>query len=237
MILTKLVNGGELMLSKFYLLEKKRQLEIINAGFEVFGRYEYAKASTEIIAKKAGVSKGLLFFYFKNKRDFFIFLFKYAEQILRFEIDNEPTAGSKVVYESEFNSKSCITDFFEVIEFVTERKYAVLERMPYIMTFMLMAMHSKDDIVRDVLSAQKKEEIPPLTDNIFQSVNYDKFRSDVEPSTILEMLGYLLDGYIQTKLNMNDPIVLDELMQKYKQWAELLKRAAYREDKLKGESI
>lgn len=235
MLLTKSVNGGNAMVSKFYLLDKKRQIEIVNAGFEVFGRYEYAKASTETIAKKAGISKGLLFFYFKNKKEYFTFLYKYAEQIFRLEIDN--AISSSLLLESGLDTKNSTTDFFEVIEIVTQRKYAVLERMPYILTFMLMSIHSKDEIVRDVIAAQKKESEPLLAANIFQDVVYDKFRTDVEPSFILEMFGYLLDGYIQTKLNMNDPIVLEELMQKYKLWAKLLRRAAYQEDELKGEGL
>ena len=61
------------MNKKFYLLEEKRQLEIINAGFEIFGKYEYKKASTELIAQRAGISKGLLFFYFKINSSFISF--------------------------------------------------------------------------------------------------------------------------------------------------------------------
>ena len=52
------------MNDKFYLLEEEKQLKIINAAMEVFGKNEYKKASTDLIAAKAGISKGLLFYYF-----------------------------------------------------------------------------------------------------------------------------------------------------------------------------
>lgn len=61
------------MNEKFYQLEPQKQMDIINAGIEYFARFEYKKASTEDIARRAGISKSLLFHYFKNKETFFCF--------------------------------------------------------------------------------------------------------------------------------------------------------------------
>ncbi|MFR3292703.1 MAG: TetR/AcrR family transcriptional regulator [[Clostridium] innocuum] len=55
-------------MEKFEELSQEKQRRIIDAGMEVFGRYEYKKANTEDIAVKAGISKGLLFYYFKDKK-------------------------------------------------------------------------------------------------------------------------------------------------------------------------
>jgi len=46
--------GGS-MNNKFYQLESQKQMDIINAGIEYFARFEYKKASTEDIAKSAGI--------------------------------------------------------------------------------------------------------------------------------------------------------------------------------------
>ena len=46
----------------FALPEEKRQ-RILNAALEAFAKHEYKKASTDDIAAKAGISKGLLFYY------------------------------------------------------------------------------------------------------------------------------------------------------------------------------
>lgn len=58
---------------KFASLSQEKQMEIINAGLECFGQYGYKKANTEQIALKAGISKGLLFYYFRNKKTFYFF--------------------------------------------------------------------------------------------------------------------------------------------------------------------
>ena len=52
------------MENKFLELPKEKQLRIINAGMEYFGQYGYKNAKTDDIATKAGISKGLLFYYF-----------------------------------------------------------------------------------------------------------------------------------------------------------------------------
>ena len=57
---------------KFYMLPKEKQQIIINAGLECFGQYGYQKANTERIALKAGISKALLFHYFINKKNFYL---------------------------------------------------------------------------------------------------------------------------------------------------------------------
>lgn len=51
-------------------LPEEKQHAIYNAAMEVFGQYDYKRASTDLIAAKAGVSKGLLFYYFHNKKSY-----------------------------------------------------------------------------------------------------------------------------------------------------------------------
>ncbi len=48
-------------------LSEEKKNAVVNAALEVFGTNEYKRASTDLIAAKAGISKGLLFYYFKNK--------------------------------------------------------------------------------------------------------------------------------------------------------------------------
>lgn len=69
------------MSEKFQKLPEERQLAIINAAMEVFAQNEYNRASTDLIAAKAGISKGLLFYYFHNKRELYLYVYHYAAKI------------------------------------------------------------------------------------------------------------------------------------------------------------
>lgn len=97
-------------MEKFEELSQEKQRRIIDAGMEVFGRYEYKKANTEDIAAKAGISKGLLFYYFKDKKSFYMYLFQYCVTIVTKTLDDE-----------DFTK---ITDFFALMEFGAQKKNA-----------------------------------------------------------------------------------------------------------------
>lgn len=61
-------------------IEKKEK--IIKAGFELICEEGYHNTDTSKIAKKAGVSTGIVYQYFKDKRDIFMAgLEKYADEI------------------------------------------------------------------------------------------------------------------------------------------------------------
>ncbi len=51
---------------------EKRTASIIHAAFDVFTHEGYAAARMEDIAQKAGVTKGLLYFYYASKQDLFL---------------------------------------------------------------------------------------------------------------------------------------------------------------------
>lgn len=51
--------------------KKERPEEITAAAFEEFSRQGYAATRVEAVAKRAGVSKGLLYLYFKTKEELF----------------------------------------------------------------------------------------------------------------------------------------------------------------------
>ena len=56
---------------RFRELPEEKQLRILNAAMEVFAQNDYKKVSTDLIAAKAEVSKGLLFYYFRNKKELY----------------------------------------------------------------------------------------------------------------------------------------------------------------------
>ena len=73
-------------------IEKKNR--IIQAGFELFSEVGYYNTNTAEIAKRAGVSTGIVYGYFKDKRDILLdVLYVYVERVfapLLNTIDNIP---------------------------------------------------------------------------------------------------------------------------------------------------
>ena len=80
-------------MSRFALPEEKRQA-IINAGYRVFSENSYKNSPMSEIAEAAGISKSLLFYYFRNKKELFLFLWENCaettiEFLTRYECYNQ----------------------------------------------------------------------------------------------------------------------------------------------------
>lgn len=58
----------------FYELDITKRALIFDAGLKEFSQHPYDTASTNSIIKFAGISKGSLFKYFKNKEDLYFFI-------------------------------------------------------------------------------------------------------------------------------------------------------------------
>nr|XP_061810452.1 uncharacterized HTH-type transcriptional regulator MT0489-like [Nerophis lumbriciformis] len=50
----------------------ERRAQLLELGVEIFGAKNYDEVSIDEIAKRAGISKGLLYHYFSNKREFYV---------------------------------------------------------------------------------------------------------------------------------------------------------------------
>lgn len=61
-------------LDKFLALPKEKQKAILDGAMQVFGSAPYKKASVGDIAKAAGISKGMVFYYFGSKKELYLFL-------------------------------------------------------------------------------------------------------------------------------------------------------------------
>nr|WP_245005293.1 TetR/AcrR family transcriptional regulator [Parageobacillus caldoxylosilyticus] len=73
------------MLELYSAFEKQPQEKkdlIIKVAIEEFVKNGYEKASTDVITKRAGISKGLLFHYFRSKKNLYLYLVNYVKDFL-----------------------------------------------------------------------------------------------------------------------------------------------------------
>ena len=128
--LTKLVNGGHTMNEKFFSLPAEKQQAIINAGYRVFSQNSYKNSPMSEIADAAGISKSLLFHYFHNKKELYLFLWdKCAETTIEF-LTKYGCYGQK--------------ELFESMELGMRAKMEIIRLYPDMGTFTIKAFYEKD---------------------------------------------------------------------------------------------
>ncbi len=206
------------MSERFKELSEEKQLSILRAAIEVFAKYEYKKASTDLIASKAGVSKGLLFYYFHNKKDLYLTVYEYVKQII-----TKGVADSRLLE---------ITDFFDLITYATMKKIKILAENPYIVEFSVRSFYSDKEEISNDLKLKNKEGIEQNYSQFFNKINYNKFKNNVNPSEIFKMMGWLVDGYIHEQQMNNEPLRFDEIGKVVANWTEMLKQIAYKKEYL-----
>ena len=125
------------MNERFFALTKEKQLAIVNAGYRVFSQNSYKKSPMSEIAEAAGISKSLLFHYFVNKRELYLFLWeKAADLTLKY-----------------LNAYRCYepTDLFDMMERGMRAKFRLMERYPYMAAFTVKAFYEKDPEIRPAI--------------------------------------------------------------------------------------
>lgn len=209
------------MNEQFYELPQEKQMRIINAALEVFAQNDYKHAVTDEIARKAGISKGLLFYYFKNKKSLYRFLFEYSGKLIMEQLMNE--------------RYRTMIDFFELLEFAALEKIKVLEQNPYLSEFVVRCFYADRETGTADLNLAVMNATTGVFGEYFKNVDYSKFREDVSPREVFDMLTWMTDGYIHSRHLMGIPLVMEELMDVYHRWEKRMKRIAYRSEFLDDE--
>ena len=131
------------MNEKFYFLPVEKQQRIINAGFRVFSQNAYKKSPMQEIADEAGISKSLLFHYFHNKKELYLFLWEKAADIT-------------IEYLTRNHCYEC-RDLFEMMERGMYAKIQIMCQYPDISAFAMKAFYEKDPAVcEDIQRSYRK---------------------------------------------------------------------------------
>ncbi len=200
----------------FYELSEEKQQAIYNASMEVFGDYEYNRASTDLIASKAGVSKGLLFYYFHNKKALYLHTFEYVSKIVEDAISD--------------THLSEITDFFELISYATEKKVKILIENPFIMRFSIRCFYSQKEDVSSEIQTEISNEKGKKYDAYFKNLELGKFKEGIDPEQIYHMLVWMTDGYLHSRQMEGKPIEIEDVTREFTQWTAMFKSIAYKEE-------
>ena len=118
------------MNERFYTLPPEKQQAIINAGYRVFSQNSYKNSPMSEIAAEAGISKSLLFHYFHNKKELYLFLWdKCAETTIEF-LTRYGCYGQ--------------TELFESMERGMRAKMEIIRLYPDMGNFTIKAFYEKD---------------------------------------------------------------------------------------------
>jgi TetR/AcrR family transcriptional regulator len=180
------LKGGNSLYSKFFNLEKEKQDRIINAALKEFAQKGYDNASTNEIVKRAEISKGLLFHYFTNKKQLFLFLYDYCVELTMEEF------YSKIDFEEK--------DFFNRMRQGMIIKMGLLRNYPEMVKFLGVALIEDSSDVKNDLDSKSKELMISGYSRMFQNIDISKFKENMDIEKIINIITWTLEGFANRQI-------------------------------------
>lgn len=221
--MTQLVNydlkeGGNIF-SKFLDIKPEKQERIINAALKEFSQKGFEKASTNEIVKDAGISKGLLFHYFHNKKELFLFLYDYSLDLVTKDFFDKV----------DFSER----DLFARFRQMALLKLELIKKYPEMLDFILVAYLEQSTEIKSELDANNTEHLDSIYARIFQDIDATLFKEGLNVKRAIEIFTWTLEGYSlqkqkQLKIRRYDQIDADEILREMDVYIDILKDCFYK---------
>ncbi|RXI96345.1 TetR/AcrR family transcriptional regulator [Anaerobacillus alkaliphilus] len=207
------------MNTKFFEIDPIKQRKIVNAAMREFAHKGYKKASTNEIVKDSGISKGLLFHYFRNKKELYLYLFDRAVEIA----NEEFYAGIKFTE----------TDVIKIWRKMALLKFNLMRQFPEIINFIMSAYFEEAEEVVVELQGRKEHFNPAKVNDLFINIDASKFREDLEVDKVLQVITWTMEGVIEQERNKAKDLPienynLDETIEKIDHCLDVLKDCFYK---------
>ena len=202
------------MNDKFFSLSEERQNKILNAGYYQFAHNSYKKTSMSMIAEEAQISKSLLFHYFHNKKEFYLYLYKRTlelidEKIIKIDVDSDK-------------------DIIEIVSSFLLNKWNILKEHKYIFSFIYRVYYETDEtLLKDLKEIRSSKMINSFMDIINKS-NNDKMRYKEDFLQLVNIIIYTAEGfaYVNKELLINEP---QKAVNEFMKLVNTLKKNFYKE--------
>ena len=181
--LTESVNEKEITMNeRFFALPKEKQQAIINAGYKVFSQNSYKNSPVSEIAAAAGISKSLLFHYFHNKKELYLFLWDKCAEIT---IEYLTRYGC---YEQ--------TDLFESMESGMRAKMEIIRLYPDMSNFTVKAFYEHDPAVRGEIQESYKMYFNQKAGKTLLNLDPGQFVPGLDIAMMYREMYWASEGYL-----------------------------------------
>lgn len=191
-------------MTKLLELAPERRDAILNAALKEFSSQGYDNASTNVIAKEAGISKALMFHYVSSKQELFFVVYDYFANLMEkeyFELMN-------------YDEK----DIFARLRQSYILQIRLLEKYPWITEFnKLTHTTNSDEIDKELENRVQHLNCYP---NLFDKIDETKFRKGLDIEKCKQFILWANIGFTNQLLNelrntdinhVNSEIIIEKL--------------------------
>jgi TetR/AcrR family transcriptional regulator len=225
MKLTTLVNSlshrrrDPFILFKTLNIDAEKEDRIINAATKVFAENGYKRASTNSIVKEAGISKGILFHYFKSKKDLYLSLYEHLSEMF----------AEKIYDRLDWEER----DIFEIIRQVSVIKFEMFSTYPDLINFLNSVFHEEDVEVKEEVEKIRESLTDSSFTKLFSNIDATKFREGIDVGKAIQVIYWTFEGFANQQqakaksMSVAD-IYKEDVLAELDSYTELLKKSFYK---------
>lgn len=178
------------MNDRFYSLPEEKQQRIINAGFRTFSQNSYKKSPMGEAAEEAGISKALLFHYFQNKKEYYLFLWdKCAEITMKYMTDAR-------CYEP--------TNLWEMMERGMRAKFKIMEHYPHMAAFAIKAFYEKETDIASEIQKSYQMHYTKKAAGALAALKAEDFMPGLDLNMMYRNMYWASEGYLWEMMQRGD---------------------------------
>ncbi len=178
------------MNERFFELPEEKQERILQAGFRVFSRSSYHQAPMNEVAAEAGISKSLLFHYFRNKREFYLYLWEIC--------------GRRTISQMEASDCYRQADLFESMRLGMKVKMAITRENPDMALFTLRAFYETDPDIRQDIQESCQSLFSWKAMHMLMNLDPGQFRDGIDIRRMYRDMYLASEGYLWEAMMRND---------------------------------
>lgn len=170
------------MNEKFYALPAEKQHAIINAGYRIFSQNSYKNSPMSEIADAANISKSLLFYYFKNKKELYMFLWDKCAQLT-------------INYLTKYQCYGC-SNLFESMERGMKAKMEIIRLYPDMANFVIKAFYETNvEVANDVQNSFRKY-FDLKKDKTLLKIDKEQFVEGIDIEMMYKDMYWASEGFL-----------------------------------------
>ncbi len=209
------------MYGKFLQLEPEKQIRVINAAIKVFAHKRYKDAGTDDIVREAGISKGSLFHYFRNKKDLYQYLQKYTFNILMDEFYGVIDLNER--------------DFLQRWKQVFSVKFMMLNKYPDMFNFIKNVYMETDSDLKNEIEFKSQDLLMEAYAKLLKDIDTSLFREDIDLNHALNIIIWTLESFSQKQQTLLgfeniDSAYFHKVTLELECYIELFKKCFYKEN-------
>jgi AcrR family transcriptional regulator len=179
----QVVKGGGRVTNLYQQIPIEKRDMIFQAVLKEFTQHTYDKASTNQIIRDAGISKGLLFHYFKSKKELYLATY------------DQCTSVFWKLIEPHFTDLSA--DYFERLLYISRVKLQMFEKEPLIYAFILTAYEDIQHRFPEEFEERMTEAAQSRASVLFAGVDLSALRTDIDQQKALHYIQLSLEAMAQ----------------------------------------